>query len=71
MIFRCVGAFFLMIGAVAAVAALIFIFLERSISVFLAVVYSLPTIFLGMSFFGLSRKLAAWVCFDFDKFDDR
>jgi len=71
MIFRIIGAFFLVFGGIAALIALIFTFGEMRISFGIAVFYALPTIIFGILFFSLSRILAKWVCFDFDKFNEQ
>ena len=78
MIFRIVGAFFLVLGAVMALVSLAITFLFKfssygnlsSTSVFMGNFCCLPAIIFGILFFGLSRILAKWVCFDFYKFNE-
>lgn len=70
MIFRIIGVVFLVFGGIAALLALLFIFGEMRMAIWIALFYSLPTIVFGILFFSLSGKLAKWVCFDFDKFND-
>ena len=70
MIFRIIGAVFLIFGGILAILALIFVFFESRITIPIVLFYSLPTIILGILFFSLSRKLAKLVCFDFNKFDE-
>ena len=69
MIFRVIGLFFLFFGGITVVYALIFTLVEIRIAVN-AIFYALPAIIFAIIFFSLSRKLASWVCFDFDKFND-
>lgn len=70
MIFRIIGVFFLVFGGIAAIIALIFTWGGIWMAFLIALLYALPTVVLGIIFFSLSRKLANWVCFDFDKFND-
>jgi hypothetical protein len=38
--------------------------------ILMAFFYSVPMTLFGTIFFGLSRRLSSWVCFDFDRFDN-
>ena len=69
--FRIIGTFFLVFGAIAAIIALIFIVGGETWAVAVALFYSIPSIVFGIVFFSLSRRLAKWVCFDFDKFNEQ
>ena len=70
MIFRTIGVFFLALGIVAAIIALVFALDHIGTTIIIAAVYVLPLNLLGAFFFVLSKKLARWVCHDFEKFND-
>lgn len=70
MLFRLIGTFFLIFGGISALAALIFISGEPRMAFWIALFYSLPTIIFGITFCSLGKKLAKWICFDFDKFNE-
>jgi hypothetical protein len=72
MIFRILGAFLLIVGILIAVMALISIVVtELFPAAFFIVFYSVPLTVLGILFFSASRRLARWVCFDFDRFNEQ
>ena len=72
MIFRIVAVFLLIVGVSTAIigfTASLFIFAQFGI--WIGVFYSVPFTIVGILFFILSRNLARWVCFDFDRFDEK
>lgn len=72
MIFRILGTFLLLVGTIIAVMALITIPVNGLFPpVFFIIFYSIPLMVLGILFFSASRKLAKWVCFDFDRINER
>jgi hypothetical protein len=72
MIFRILGAFLLILGTLIAVMVFISFFLIGTFeTVIFVVFYSVPLTVLGILFFAASRKLAKWVCFDFDRFNEQ
>lgn len=74
MVFRIIGVFFLFAaifyGLISiAASALVYSF---NFVAWLAYVnfYWFPLMILGITLFGLSKKLGKFVCFDFDRFDE-
>jgi hypothetical protein len=75
MIFRVLGLLFIIAGVLAALISIgsLIIVYQFSFIIYMIYVnlYWLPLMTLGMFLFILSRKLAKWICFDFDKFDEQ
>jgi ABC-type arginine transport system permease subunit len=72
MIFRILGAFLLLVGIIIAVMASLTMPVNGLFPpVFFIIFYSIPLVVLGILFFYGGRKLARWVCSDFNKSDER
>lgn len=72
MIFRIFGAILLIVGILITFLALILGLTEPYFPVAPWVIfYSIPLTVLGILLFSGSRKLAKWICFDFNKLNER
>ena len=68
MLFRVVGAALLTIGIFMGLFAIgTGLSGEVRVGILVGSLYSLPCLLFGGLFFVLSRRLAKWVCFDFEK----
>ena len=71
LLFRVIGVIILSIGVVmlifAAGAALL---VDPRMGMAIGAIYGPPCLIFGWVFFGLSKKLAVWICYDFDKSDE-
>ncbi len=67
LIFRSIGILLLIIGVVPAVYALLATIAGSVLGMIVAITYSLPIIIIGIILFLFSKKLAQFVCYDFDR----
>jgi hypothetical protein len=68
LLFRVIGAALLTLGVFMAIFAIgTGVASETRIGLLLGTLYALPFMIFGSFFFGLSKKLGRWVCYDFEK----
>jgi hypothetical protein len=68
LLFRVIGSALLTIGIFMGIFALgTGLASDPRVGIIVGSLYSLPCLIFGAAFFFLSRKLAQWVCFDFEK----
>ena len=70
MVFRVIGLFLMTMGVAGALVVLLATLAEARTALLIAALYVLPHLVLGVFFFASSKKLARWVCYDFEKFND-
>jgi hypothetical protein len=68
LLFRVIGVIILAIGVVMLIfAAVVGLLIDPRAGFALGITYGPPCFIFGWAFFALSKKLASWVCADFEK----
>jgi hypothetical protein len=68
LLFRVIGVIILAVGVFMVLFAIgAAVLVDRRTGIAIGTIYGPPFLLFGGVFFGLSRKLAGWVCHDFEK----
>jgi hypothetical protein len=71
LLLRVIGVIILAVGVVALIfAAGAALLIDPRAGLAIGVIYGPPCLIFGYAFFALSKKLASWVCSDFEKTDE-
>lgn len=71
LLFRVIGVLILSIGVIMSIFATgIALLIDPRQGMAIGAIYGPPFLIFGWVFFGLSKKLAVWICYDFDKTDE-